>query len=336
MFTFFFVLLSRAPTPCPSFHPIFFSSSTPTDIFTGTTRSCSRDPPGIIPSDKSEVTTRLRRFCSLPWDKNSSFVAILLGAIPNSSISSSSIKSSGLCALCSPFFERDDTKVDGCQPSFVPTVLKYPAENPPVKAPWNRLLPSASVTTCSCIGTAFFRGASSSRGSNGVPKLASVSSSSLAAILKICCEKRITSRDKPLISTVAQRIIGVLNGDRRHKQRLLSYVQRWRATRHESVSCDQFVFYSPPKRIFKIEFHVSKKVREIFTFVSFFIIHIRFLKWEILYLLSTITKTVFVIVDSNAFAYEMLDSFKHFFSHVNTNFSNDYEIQCFDLLVRTT
>ena len=184
LLTFFLVLLSRGPTPCPSFHPIFLSSSTPTDIFTGTTRSCSGGAPGITPSETSEFTIRLRRFwSSLPCDKNSSFVAILLGAIPNSPISSSSIKSSGLCCLCSPFLEREETKVEGCQPSFVPTVLKYPAEKPPVKAPWNRLLPSASVTTCSCIGIAFLRGASSSKGSNGVPKLASVSSSSLAAIL---------------------------------------------------------------------------------------------------------------------------------------------------------
>lgn len=31
-------------------------------------------------------------------------------------------------------------------PSLEPTVLKYPAENPPLKAPWNLRRPSESVT----------------------------------------------------------------------------------------------------------------------------------------------------------------------------------------------
>ena len=38
---------------------------------------------------------------------------------------------------------------------MLPTVLKYPAENPPVKAPWKRRLPSASVASCLCTGRAF-------------------------------------------------------------------------------------------------------------------------------------------------------------------------------------
>ena len=42
-------------------------------------------------------------------------------------------------------------------PSFEPTVLKYPAENPPLKAPWNRLyLPFSSLTVWSWRGIGFF------------------------------------------------------------------------------------------------------------------------------------------------------------------------------------
>jgi len=50
-------------------------------------------------------------------------------------------------------------------PSLLPTVLKYPAENPPVKAPWNRTRPCASRTVCSCNPTGLRTTASSKNNS---------------------------------------------------------------------------------------------------------------------------------------------------------------------------
>ena len=44
-------------------------------------------------------------------------------------------------------FNLDDTNSFGFHPSLEPTELKYPAENPPVKAPWNLRRPWSSVTT---------------------------------------------------------------------------------------------------------------------------------------------------------------------------------------------
>lgn len=49
----------------------------------------------------------------------------------------------------------------GLSPSFEPTVLKYPAEKPPVNAPWNLLYrPFSSLTVWSWSGTGFFSGSS--------------------------------------------------------------------------------------------------------------------------------------------------------------------------------
>ena len=41
---------------------------------------------------------------------------------------------------------REDVNVAGVHPSFDPTVLKYPAEKPPVNAPCNLLRPRSSRT----------------------------------------------------------------------------------------------------------------------------------------------------------------------------------------------
>ena len=62
---------------------------------------------------------------------------------------SSSIKSSGRAWRRSARVFLDDTNVDGWKPSLEPTVLKNPAENPPVKAPWNRCRPRLSRTVWS-------------------------------------------------------------------------------------------------------------------------------------------------------------------------------------------
>ena len=48
-------------------------------------------------------------------------------------------------------------------PSLLPTVLKYPAENPPVNAPWNLRRPWASRTVCSCNPTGLRMTASSTK-----------------------------------------------------------------------------------------------------------------------------------------------------------------------------
>lgn len=40
----------------------------------------------------------------------------------------------------------DDTEIQGITPSFEPTLLKYPAENPPVNAPCSLLRPFSSRT----------------------------------------------------------------------------------------------------------------------------------------------------------------------------------------------
>jgi hypothetical protein len=49
---------------------------------------------------------------------------------------------------------RLDRNAEGAHPSLEPTVLKYPALNPPSNAPWNRRRPSASVGTWRCAGSA--------------------------------------------------------------------------------------------------------------------------------------------------------------------------------------
>lgn len=65
-----------------------------------------------------------------------SLVALIFcGAKPNSPKSSSSIKSSGFWVKVSDFSLRELLNSLGFQPSKEPTVLKKPAENPPVKAP---------------------------------------------------------------------------------------------------------------------------------------------------------------------------------------------------------
>ena len=49
---------------------------------------------------------------------------------------------------------RLDRNAEGAHPSLEPTVLWYPALNPPSNAPWNRRLPSESVGTWRCAGSA--------------------------------------------------------------------------------------------------------------------------------------------------------------------------------------
>jgi hypothetical protein len=44
--------------------------------------------------------------------------------------------------------DLEEMKEEGVQPSALPTVLKKPAEYPPVNAPWNRRRPWSSVTSC--------------------------------------------------------------------------------------------------------------------------------------------------------------------------------------------
>jgi len=65
------------------------------------------------------------------------------------------MKSSGRCRTFEAFSARELWKVDGFHPSSEPTVLKYPAENPPVNAPWNLRRPCLSVTICSSTGIGF-------------------------------------------------------------------------------------------------------------------------------------------------------------------------------------
>ena len=60
------------------------------------------------------------------------------------------MKSSGrACLRDAARAPRDETKAAGAQPSAEPTVLKYPAEKPPVKAPWSLRRPFSSRT---CVG----------------------------------------------------------------------------------------------------------------------------------------------------------------------------------------
>lgn len=85
------------------------------------------------------------------------------GAIPSSPKSSSSIKSSGFCLKFSDFSDLELLNSPGSHPSSEPTVLKNPAENPPVKAPWNLRRPWASVAICSSTEMGRFLGTASTK-----------------------------------------------------------------------------------------------------------------------------------------------------------------------------
>lgn len=59
-----------------------------------------------------------------------------------------------ISVICFSNFRAPSRKII---PSFEPTVLKYPAEKPPLNAPWNRLyLPFSSLTVWSWRGIGFF------------------------------------------------------------------------------------------------------------------------------------------------------------------------------------
>jgi len=63
-------------------------------------------------------------------------VRSLCGAMPWSPISSSSMNIEAVCFATFLFrSDREDVNVDGVKPSTLPTVLKWPAEKPPVNAP---------------------------------------------------------------------------------------------------------------------------------------------------------------------------------------------------------
>ncbi|PWA22161.1 hypothetical protein CCH79_00020383 [Gambusia affinis] len=134
-------LFRRGPMPWPSFQPILVSNSTPIDdlgrrpagggaYLAGAMSSSSSESPGISAA-WAPTALAFSAAGSLRLDENSSLVVISLGAMP-----------------CSPKSWRP-----------------YPAEKPPVNAPWNRWYrPLSSFTVCSCSGTGFFRGSSGSAG----------------------------------------------------------------------------------------------------------------------------------------------------------------------------
>lgn len=96
-----------------------------------------------------------------------SLVALIVcGAIPYSPISSSSMKSSGFCTCLDAFSDLVLLNSLGVHPSKEPTVLKKPAEKPPVNAPWNLRRPWESVAICSSRETGFLFGKASANMSN--------------------------------------------------------------------------------------------------------------------------------------------------------------------------
>ena len=150
----------RLPNDFPTLHPIFTNKFVPIPLTTGFTKSIilrakDLENPGFLPFVFSAVSNAIRPAPSSSFSSSSSssirrnpaiissftnalyssFVRTLF--LSYSSSSSSSMKSFVDCAGRRAFVGASLELLNrvGCHPSLLPTVLKYPAENPPVNAP---------------------------------------------------------------------------------------------------------------------------------------------------------------------------------------------------------
>ena len=151
----------RLPTPFPGRHPIRRSNLCAAGWETATTRSPGTGPGMIPPPPLSRLgpATPANCLCALriapsPNVSNASVAsrrAACAASRSSSSMYVSALDRSSFAGARSP---RLDRNAEGAHPSLEPTVLWYPALNPPSNAPWNRRLPSASVGTWRCAGSA--------------------------------------------------------------------------------------------------------------------------------------------------------------------------------------